>query len=255
MPHPFVYFAFPAGTTRKVCFMREMLSAASTPLLSNLQKLQDNFARATGLATVLLDAQGEAITRVSGQTQLYETITQNNEGNKLYQNSIQRLCRLTRESGEACHITCEHTGLLMGSLPVSVNGNQIACWVVGQARENIHLDHYTMFSLNLAVATGLSSMELNIQYSALPQLSSYAFKVYMQLLQSINLLCLQSTLFLPEDIRHGIQVPADSLLGLFDGYHSEYLTDGQHMESLLADLMEFSRLRSPAPSEAAKSPA
>lgn len=154
--------------------------------LRYLQALQNSFASVSQMAICIVRPNGKAVTRTSGHTELYNTLMSNPTAVQLCKKNIARLLSATRKSGQIQLDTCDATGLRMAAVPLRVH-NDDCYWLVGQVRDQIHLDHYDSYAIQLAHATGLSSKQLKIQYCNLPEMDDTQFMNNLRLLQRVSL--------------------------------------------------------------------
>ena len=102
--------------------------------LGDLQKIQDAFAEATCVASIIMDIRGRAITRPSRFSRLCtEIIRQTELGGDLCRiNAAMRGGRIGREP---CRQHCFSSGLMEGSATILAGGLHVATWVIGQVLE------------------------------------------------------------------------------------------------------------------------
>lgn len=101
--------------------------------LDDLQKMQDDFARATGVGSLITKPDGTPITRPSNFCRLCGELIRNNSlGAKICAKNDAELCEFIRDHSTV--IRCKSIGLLHAGAPIVVGGQHIASWLIGQVR-------------------------------------------------------------------------------------------------------------------------
>ncbi len=110
----------------------ENISLLDLISLENLQQIQDAFAEATGVASIITDLSGVPITAASNFSQVCELVRATTKG---YQHCITS----DRELGERAKVLmrptfqeCLSCGFADASAPIIVGGQHIANWLIGQ---------------------------------------------------------------------------------------------------------------------------
>lgn len=102
--------------------------------LDDIQRLQDEFAEATGVASIITHPDGTPITRPSNFCRLCSDIIRNTE--KGLANCYKSDALLGRYSPKGPMIqTCMSGGLWDAGAGISVGGSHIANWLIGQVRD------------------------------------------------------------------------------------------------------------------------
>lgn len=102
--------------------------------LEDLQLLQDQFAKATGVASIITRTDGTPITRPSNFTRLCNDIIRTSE--KGFTNCCRSDAALGRLSTDGPSIQpCMSGGLWDAGAGISVSGHHIANWLIGQVRD------------------------------------------------------------------------------------------------------------------------
>jgi ligand-binding sensor protein len=98
-----------------------------------LQKVQDSFAEATGLATITVDFRGNPMTEYSNFSPFCNKIRENKE---LYNNCLQcdAFGGLEAARRETFFMYRCHTGLVDAAVPIMVEGQLIGSVMIGQAK-------------------------------------------------------------------------------------------------------------------------
>ena len=103
--------------------------------LKDIQRLQDDFARATGVASIITKPDGTAITTPSNFSRHCQNIVQGTEKGLVN-------CRRSKvllgqpNKQEPAILKCLTAGLLNAGAPILVGGCHVATWVVEQVRDN-----------------------------------------------------------------------------------------------------------------------
>jgi PAS domain S-box-containing protein len=102
--------------------------------LSDIQKLQDEFARATGVASIITYPDGTPITRPSNFCRLCEEIIRKTKKGAF--NCYQSDAALGKFNSEGPSIQpCKSGGLWDAGAGITVGGQHIANWLIGQVRD------------------------------------------------------------------------------------------------------------------------
>ena len=100
--------------------------------LETIQQLQDSFAQATGVSSIITKPDGTPITKPSNFCELCKIIRGTEKGLKNCYTSDAVLTKL-RESNNIVQ-QCLNSGLWYGGASIIVNGNHIANWMIGQVK-------------------------------------------------------------------------------------------------------------------------
>lgn len=101
--------------------------------ISLLQRLQDSFSAATGLAAQTTDADGKPVTQRSNFTEFCSKLVRNSEpGHVRCEECAKKGAECTLKSGKSEAYRC-HTGLTDFSAPIMLQNQMIGCFVGGQA--------------------------------------------------------------------------------------------------------------------------
>ncbi len=108
--------------------------------LDELQKLQDDFAYATGVASLITRPDGTPITKPSNFSRLCGKIIRTNETGAKECEANDAVVSLS-VSDHSNIIPCQSIGLMHAGAPIRVGGQLIATWLIGQVRtEDFSLD-------------------------------------------------------------------------------------------------------------------
>jgi PAS domain S-box-containing protein len=102
--------------------------------INDVQRLQDEFAKATGVASIITDPDGTPLTAPSNFTRLCNDIIRKNE--KGCANCYKSDAALGRYNPDGPNIqTCLSGGLWDAGAGITVGGKHIANWLIGQVRD------------------------------------------------------------------------------------------------------------------------
>jgi two-component system, cell cycle sensor histidine kinase and response regulator CckA len=103
--------------------------------LDNIQRLQDQFAKATGVASIITDVNGKPITAPSNFCRLCKDIIRKTD--KGLANCFKSDARVGSPNSHGSTVQpCMSGGLWDASAGVSVGGKHIANWLIGQVRDD-----------------------------------------------------------------------------------------------------------------------
>ncbi len=102
--------------------------------LGYLQKVQDSFAKLANITTVIVDKEGLPITNASN---LYGFCNYMQSRDKPREKCIKTNLSLIGENNmtkKPAVLVCPHSGLITASIPILINGDPVAYWIVGQLK-------------------------------------------------------------------------------------------------------------------------
>ncbi len=101
--------------------------------LDDLQKMQDDFSHATGVASLITRPDGTPITKPSNFCRLCgEIIRENEVGAEICRNNDAELCEFIKDHSTVTR--CNSIGLMHAGAPIVVGGQHLASWLIGQVR-------------------------------------------------------------------------------------------------------------------------
>lgn len=100
--------------------------------IEELQAFQEDFARATGVASIILDVDGNSITQASNYSQVCKLIRQTEKGRLNCNKSRIMLGRISKNLTKPRYQPCLGIGFMNASAPIIVKGHHIGNWVIGQ---------------------------------------------------------------------------------------------------------------------------
>lgn len=98
----------------------------------SLQKLQDLFAQANGIASTIVDVSGSAITEASNYCEVCSLVRTTPKGRQNCERSGRLLGKMALSTQQPyCHY-CESIGFLDAAAPIVIDGVHVANWLIGQ---------------------------------------------------------------------------------------------------------------------------
>jgi diguanylate cyclase (GGDEF)-like protein/PAS domain S-box-containing protein len=149
--------------------------------LEMMQKLQDEFSDATGVASVITLADGTPITRTSNFTRLCQDIIRNTE--KGCENCYKSDAVIGAYSTDGPIIkSCLSGGLWDAGAAITVGGKHMANWLIGQVRdENLKEEQLVAYAREI----GANETEAVMAFREVPQMSLQRFEKIAKLLYTI----------------------------------------------------------------------
>ena len=113
----------------------EMGEVALTDLidLDHLQTIQDAFAKANGIASLITDTDGNPITKASNFCKVCEIIRGTKKGNEQCIRSDKILGNKAKVLMKPIYEECHSCGFVDASAPIIVSGKHVANWLIGQS--------------------------------------------------------------------------------------------------------------------------
>ncbi len=101
--------------------------------LELLQYIQDTFAMATGVASVITDISGKPITKPSNFTGICKLVRKTRQGKFNCANSDKSLGKKAIEADHPVYDFCKSCGFVDAATSISIAGHPLALWLIGQA--------------------------------------------------------------------------------------------------------------------------
>ncbi|NMB56243.1 MAG: PAS domain S-box protein [Leptolinea sp.] len=150
--------------------------------LDDLQKLQDDFANATGVASLITEVDGTPITRPSNFGRLCLNMIRKTEQGR--QDCFKVDSKLSKFNGNyPIHTPCTNIGSLHAGAPIMVGGEHIASWVIGQARTEASSEDTALAYFR---KLGLNEVEALEAFRELPFMTEERFKNVTQALFTLT---------------------------------------------------------------------
>lgn len=101
--------------------------------IEDLQKMQDLFAKMTGVASIITDTAGKPITEPSNFCEVCNIVRATPKGARRCTVSDRLLGQKARESMRPTYQKCLSCGFVDASAPIVVGGRHVANWLIGQS--------------------------------------------------------------------------------------------------------------------------
>jgi len=133
--------------------------------IKELQKFQDRFADYFGVAALIFDNNGEAITQPSGFTDFCKMIRNTDVGGVQCRNSKKNLFKIVADGNPAVYKCAIFSELADAIVPLMWDGEVVGAWAVGQKRvDNISDERLG----SVATEFGMNIAEFKSAYEKLP---------------------------------------------------------------------------------------
>ena len=159
----------------------ESRSFALTDLIDadDLQQLQDSFAAATGLASIIVDEGGQCITRPSNFCEVCRLVNESEKGRRKCSLSNDRRTRQTQRLHKPAHHQCLTCGFVDAGAPIIVQGHHIADWLIGQCDAlQVGVDRIREYAREIEV----DEDEIEAAYRKMDAISLQTFERHLELL-------------------------------------------------------------------------
>ena len=155
------------------------LSLLDLVTLEDLQQIQDAFAQAMGVASIISDVEGHPITTASNFCGVCEIIRSTEKGNKRCIRSDKIVGEKAMKTMRPTYEKCLSCGFVDASAPIIVAGKHIANWLIGQSNamgvDRGRIEKY-------AVEIGADVDAMLAAYEKMPQMSIEKFEQILNLL-------------------------------------------------------------------------
>lgn len=157
----------------------ENLSLTDIIELEQLQKIQDAFVKATGVASIITDVEGKPITQASNFSGVCNLIRQTEKGRANCFNSDKLIGLRAAKENKPCYERCHSCGFIDAGAPIIIAGKQLAIWMIGQSNvgevDEKRIKHY-------ANEIGANEKEMLQEYSKMKNMSIEQFENVTNLL-------------------------------------------------------------------------
>jgi len=151
--------------------------------IEQLQRLQDTFASTTNVASIIIDLNGIPITKPSNFTKICSLIQNTEIGSHHCDISDTARSRIANSINQPTYLKCHPCGFGDASIPVFVNGERVANWLIGQ----INLDDTNRNEIaDFALVIGVDISEMLMAFDQMPKMSSSKFESIIKLLFKIS---------------------------------------------------------------------
>ncbi|MDR2933376.1 MAG: EAL domain-containing protein [Oscillospiraceae bacterium] len=114
--------------------MKKQLMLADIIDRDTLQQLQDNITKAADISAILLDSEGEYITKLGNTKGICSLIEDTHEPDGACRNYHRQLWRMARETRKPASMTCPISGIAGASVPIFLDDTFLGAWVIGRVR-------------------------------------------------------------------------------------------------------------------------
>jgi len=147
--------------------------------LEQLQKMQDAFAFATGISSLITDVKGQPITKVSFSNHVCTKVRSTAKGLQMCIESGKQLGKLAKEQLKPVSSSCLSCGFIDAAAPIIVDGHHIGNWLIGQVRPNdLSLERLLGYTRSI----GLSDFEIVNEFKNLTEVTPVQFEKILNLL-------------------------------------------------------------------------
>ncbi len=150
--------------------------------LSKLQKIQDSFAKATDVSSLITDIDGNPITEPSNFCGVCKIIRKTPKGLKKCMESDRILGEKARKSMKPIYQECLSCGFAQASAPIIVTGRHLANWITGQSSiMGVDMKRIRKYALEI----GANAKEMLDAYEKMPRISPDRFEQIVDLLWNL----------------------------------------------------------------------
>lgn len=147
--------------------------------LKDLQKIQDTFATANEVASMIIDLDGNAITKPSNFCDVCKLVRQTEKGQQQCARSDKSIGEKALEKMEPYFESCHSCGFIDASAPIIVDGKTIAHWLIGQSNvADVNNDRIIAYAEEI----GADKDQMLEAYSKMSNMSLDRFKKITELL-------------------------------------------------------------------------
>ncbi len=166
-------------TVKKISDSLEIIVLTDIIPLIYLQKLQEKFTEATNVASIIIDLQGNPITKPSNFSKICTLILNTELGKHQCDASDDERKKLSNNNDQPIYLKCHPCGFADASIPVFINGQRVADWLIGQVNLN---DADRNEIIDYATIIGIDISETLIAFEKMPKMSSLKFEEAVKLL-------------------------------------------------------------------------
>ncbi len=169
--------------------------------LEDIGRLQETFAESLGIASVILDPEGRAITEYVGFSEFLNAVARQN-GLAFFCSMAPSMIALNVTGRSPVIQQCPECGLLYGMVPINAGSHRLANWLVGQV-----MDKNTDIETILAEADtmGVDREEYRRALSDVPRMTRERFE---KVCRTISLMAHQLSLLAIQNIRQARDIVA-----------------------------------------------
>lgn len=147
--------------------------------IDTLQEIQDSFAYANNVASLITDLNGKGITQPSNFCKVCEIIRTTEKGAKQCSLSDKFLGEETLKQMKPYYQNCQSCGFIDGAAPIIVDNRPIAFWLIGQSNlGRVDTDRIRDYAIEI----GINEDDMIKAYSQMSNMSLEQFEFSMDLL-------------------------------------------------------------------------
>jgi len=147
--------------------------------IQQLQKIQDAFANATGVASLIVDPDGKPITKESNFHEICKMIRSTEEGKKWCQISDKYIGKKAMYALQPVYEKCKSCGFYDAGAPIIVGNKHIATWTIGQGKaEDVTLNSIKDYASKIGADVG----KVEAAFLKMPVTSTEKFESVLNLL-------------------------------------------------------------------------
>ncbi len=254
----------------------EELSLTDLISASTLQKMQDAFSMMTGIAALVTDANGNAVTKPSGFHDFCTKYIQETENGKImcgqcYKDETEK-ARLVQDTGKSCRYFC-HAGLMAFSAPIMAGKRMAGCFIGGQVlirplgKEQILETARRTGACEKGLIDAAESIKVMDQAgidraaaalydiaNVLSEVAGNKNQIYLNNLQLEKASHMKSDFL--ANMSHEIRTPMNAVIGMAEmalredispaarGYIRQIKSSGQSLLTIINDILDFSKIES-----------
>ena len=141
--------------------------------LDLLQKIQDSFVKATGVASVITDMDGKPITQPSNFSSVCKMIRNTEKGRVNCYKSDKMIGLKAGQDKKPFFVECFSCGFIDAGAPIIVAGKQLGIWMIGQSNVGkVDIDRIRNYALEIGIDPEL----LLSEYSLMGNMSIQQFE-------------------------------------------------------------------------------
>ncbi|MFH2050222.1 MAG: PocR ligand-binding domain-containing protein [bacterium] len=166
-------------TVKKISDSLEITALTDIIPLNHLQRLQDIFTAATNVASIIIDLHGNRITKPSNFSRICTLIHSTELGKLQCDASDDERKKISINNDQPTYLKCHPCGFADASIPVFINEQRIADWLIGQVNLN---DADRNEIIDYATIIGVDISEMLLAFDKIPKMSSLRFEEAVKLL-------------------------------------------------------------------------
>lgn len=151
--------------------------------LKRIRELNEAFAYTNGIASTVIDLQGEPLLPPANHSRVCRAIRSTPQGLANCKRSGRILGQMAREKQRPVHSRCYSLGFVDAAAPIMVKGKHLATWLVGQA-ELAHVDEASI--VEYAREMGADEEEMLQSFRRMSNMASTEFQLRVDFLWRIS---------------------------------------------------------------------